>query len=345
MSTEKDEIWIPDEIIQEIESYLPTNDLINAKYVSKQWMTVSNNSSWENRFHTDFLSSKPPKEGVKNFQLEYFNALKKSSTWLKHFISLSSLHFIFKILFQDQKENSEPERILKSQVGKYNELLNEKIHKVTHLIDYFIILYCCLLFNHSFGYFSYFMFLIFELVVDTTNIGILGDISKCVLVFVVSYFNSLSIFQGASSIQIFFILMTFIFLISFEESVPYVIVDETFRNLLFFQFKFMNYSSYGHYAFLGIYFGFWGSEFLYHLKDFFIEILILLIVAAIFGGKVSGKLSKSSQCGVFILTVIGISYFFVTMIAISAKEKKVQLQFVLFFLVVIGLNLFYYVNF
>jgi hypothetical protein len=345
MSTEKDEIWIPDEIIQEIESYLPTKDLMNAKYVSKQWMTVSNNSSWENRFHSDFLSSKPPNENVKNFQLEYFNALKQSSMWLKHFVSLSSMHFIFKILFQDQKEKSEPDRILKSQFHKLNELLNDKIHKVTHLIDYFIILYCCLLFNHSFGYLSYLMFLIFELAMDISNIGLLGDISKCVLVFVVSYFNSLSVFQGASSILIFIILISFIFLISIGESVPYVIVDDTFRNLLFFQFKFINYSFYGHYAFLGIYFGLWGSDFLYHLKDFFFEILILLIVASIFGGKVSGKLSKSSQWGALILVLIGVTYFFVTVIAISTKEKKVQLQFALFFLVVIGLNLFYFVNF
>eukprot|EP01080_Neovahlkampfia_damariscottae_P012830 gene12830-7181_t len=318
----KDEgIFIPDEIIVHIQSYLPTKDLINSTHVNKQWMEVSTDSFWED---------------------PYLKSIKEQSIWLKHFKSLSTIHFIFKVIFQDQEENEAPERILITESKQFESILTEKINNSISLLNNFIILYTCLLFNILLAYFSFLVYFLIDSILDYIyQQNGFKYVLKNFLLFTFSYFNSWLIFSNdqMSNFQMFGILISFIFLISIGESIPYVIIDLKFRKFLTTNFySTFNYSFCGHYVLLGIYFGLWGTNLVSEIVLLSFEILINIVINAVLGGNITGRISYEARRAIFSLGLIFGSYYVIKMISIYTDDRKYKTQIIGLYFISVGQN-------
>eukprot|EP01080_Neovahlkampfia_damariscottae_P011043 gene11043-3749_t len=177
---EKEEtLWIPDEIMEQIFSFMDPIGLISVSLTCTHWNKMVSILSWNDLIQKDFLKmiSSNKKEEMSE-KLFYLKEYKKNQIWKKQledycFFDLMSNFLNFKV----KKKFSPPSFFLKENVMDCSKIISSKIEKYNGAMNYLILLYFGLFLNNSLSYVLLSLLTMFHVISNFFNNEQLNTIS------------------------------------------------------------------------------------------------------------------------------------------------------------------------
>jgi serine/threonine protein kinase len=328
------DIWIPDEVMLIIFSYLEPVDLIPISLTNKNWSKLTSSISWKDQFENDFYrySNRYYQNNEMGFKLLYIKKYKENMRWIKEISGFNCITLLKHFLNPNQKRFTPPTILIKEQFPKHKETILNKMRDINLGLNYLFIFYLGIVINQPIFYFTLILFSLTLKLFENQKLQIVVNQVSIYIISTIGFQHS-HVLQ-CSKINNIIVTLSIALFASIGESIPMIFLRDTTKRFTIENrpISLINFNSFSHLAMFVLLFD--------GVLSFLVKTFTLLFEIGFF--KYFLRLQTQFFFFLLIYFFIQIKIYFIS--TNIFQRKKLKQRIVFYFYLIIVLNIFVYFN-
>jgi hypothetical protein len=331
------DLWIPDEVMTKIFSYLEPVDLIPISLTNKLWSKLTSYISWRDQFEKDFYrySNRYYQNNENGFKLLYLKKYKENMKWVREINGFNCITLLKHFFNINQKRFTPPTILIKEQFPKHKETILKKMRNINLGMNYLFIFYLGIIINQPM---FYFILILFSLMLNLFGDRSVQIIINQVAIYIISIlgFQVSHVIQYSTVNRIIVILSISLFT-SIGESISMIFLRDTTKRFTIENRPIspINFNSFSHLSLFVLLFD-GVFSFLFNSLKLIFEIGFFVLFKYIL------RLQTQFFFILLIYILIYLKIYFISTNIFQRKKLKQRIVFYFYFIFI--LNIFVYFN-